>query len=151
MTRKMRFDWAAPLFTLCLGLATVLGSLDYRLGSLSRMGPGYFPLILGSILLLLGLIMLATPTRREERPDPLRWRDYVRPWLSIILGVLAFIVLGQYGGFVPATFALILITALGDRENTLKGALALAALATVVVVGIFYYGIHMQFEPFIWG
>nr|WP_254045843.1 hypothetical protein [Paenalcaligenes hominis] len=38
--------WSGGLLVL-IGMATVLGSLNYQIGSLARMGPGYFPLMLG--------------------------------------------------------------------------------------------------------
>lgn len=42
---------------LLIGGLTVLGSLDYTIGSLARMGPGYFPLAIGVIIMILGLML----------------------------------------------------------------------------------------------
>jgi high-affinity Fe2+/Pb2+ permease len=64
---------------------------------------------------------------------------------------VAFIVLGEYGGLVPATFAIVFISALGDRNNSLKQAFWLSAGMVVIAVVIFWWALQMQFDLFRWG
>ena len=85
---------------------------------------------MGAILAAIGLAIAlsARPAAVEAGAQPaFDWRG----WGGIIGGTVAFIVLGDYGGLVPATFAIVFISALGDRENTLKQAFC-SALAMVV-------------------
>lgn len=134
-----------------IGLGTTIGSLDYNIGTLVRMGPGFFPMMLGVLLMLVAGLMIATPVAAEDQQESPDFRKQIRPWLMVVLGVAVFIVIGQYGGLVPAAFSMILISALGDRNNSLIDGLILAACVTAVAVGIFHYGMQMQFPLFRWG
>ena len=69
-----------------------------------------------------------------------------RGWLCIVGGVLAFVVLGERGGLVPASFAAVFISAMGDRRNTWRSAAGLTALGVVV----FHYGLHLLLPLFTW-
>ena len=48
--------WAGLMFT-GFGLAFMLGSFNYPMGSAVRMGPAYFPAMLGGLLALLGVVI----------------------------------------------------------------------------------------------
>ena len=65
--------------------------------------------------------------------------------------MLAFVVLGQWGGLVPATFASVFVSAMGERENTVKGAALLSAVLTVFCVIVFHFGLTLQLPLFQWG
>ncbi len=141
-----------------IGIGTTVGATEYQLGSLARMGPGYYPLALGVILTLLGLLIAFTPDSPDEvvadhgrRHFMETVRSHVRPWVACIGGMLAFIVLGKWGGLVPATLVLIFVAAQGDPKNSLKASLLLAIGVTVFAVAVFRYGMQMQFPLFSWG
>ncbi|MCR2752415.1 tripartite tricarboxylate transporter TctB family protein, partial [Salmonella enterica] len=57
----------------------------------------------------------------------------------ILLGTLAFLLLGHYGGLLPATFAIVFISALGDRKNTVKQAFVLSLGMSVIAVVVFWW------------
>ena len=136
---------------MALGVGAGLQGLSYKVGTLSRMGPGFFPLALGVLLALMGLAIFATAKRDEpkikEEPLPPEWRA----WFLIILSLVAFIVLGIWGGLVPATFSVVFISALADRENTIKGSILLSLTMTITCVVIFWWALDMQFPLFRWG
>ena len=153
--RRRRDVWAG-LLLLVLGLATVGESRSLDIGTLTRMGPGYFPTVLGAVLALLGLAIAlsaapagraplpgAEPAPHEEVPPP-DWRGIG----AIVLGIVAFLVLGRYAGLVPATFACVLLSAGGDRLMTPGAALVLAAAMTAVAVGLFHYALQVPFPLF---
>ena len=140
-----------------IGLGTALGSLQYGTGTLARMGPGYFPLLLGMLLALLGLLIAFTPESPEEveagrHREPLRTlvRHHIRPWGASVGGMIAFIILGKFAGFLPATFALIFVAALGDPKNSLKACFWLAVGVVAFAVLAFHYGLQLQFPLFAW-
>ena len=60
------------------------------------------------------------------------------------------IILGTYGGLVPATFSLVFISALGDHNNSVKQSFWLAVGVTAFTVAVFHYGMQMQFPLFTW-
>lgn len=143
--------WASGV--LCaLGLGVILQGSTYAMGTLSRMGPGFYPVALGVLLVFLGIVCLfssglSTDDEDTEHIGPPEWRG----WLCIIGGVVSFIVLGRYGGLVPATFALVFISSLGDRTHTLVTALALSVFVTILGIVIFSWALELQFPMFRWG
>ena len=106
---KKRDFYAGGLMTL-LGAAVTLDSLTYTLGTLTHMGPGMFPLMLGITLTFVGVLILgaamATPLSNNERilPEKPEWFG----WACILAGPVPFIILGEFFGLVPATFACVL-------------------------------------------
>jgi hypothetical protein len=115
-------------------------------GTLAEIGPGFFPMVLGTLLVLLGLLMArgsagAAPAPALQRPQ---WRG----WSCIILGVVAFIVLGPYAGLVPATLACVFISALGDRQATVTGSLLLAVGTTLFGLVLFHFLLRINIPLF---
>ena len=113
-------DYYAGALMFALGIGAILEGRKYSMGTLSRMGPGYFPVSLGVILALVGAAIAITNRFAEHDTEdkvlPPEWRG----WICICLSIIAFVVLGKYGGLVPATFAIVFISALGDRQNTIR-------------------------------
>ena len=145
---------------LCIVLgAAVLGiGLRYDVGSLEQMGAGFVPVVIGSLLILVGIAIGATarPQAQKGPPDALQWRKASarfewRGWICIVGGVVAFVLLGRWGGLVPASFFSVFIAALGDRENTPRSSAALAASVTLFGIVVFYWFLSLQLPLFQWG
>ena len=146
---KKRDFYAGGLMTL-LGAAVTLNSMTYTLGTLMHMGPGMFPFMLGIMLTFVGVLILgaavATPLGEDESILPKASR--MARWGCILAGPVLFIILGEFFGLVPATFACVLVPALGDRTATLKGSLILAAGVTFFGVLLFSYVLKIPFPMF---
>jgi hypothetical protein len=134
-----------------IGIAAILQGRTYSVGSLVRMGPGFFPVALGALLLLVGAVIafsaksgIAPEQEKHLAPE---WRG----WICITASIAAFVILGRYGGLVPATFAVVFISALGDRQNTFRSALILSLAMVALCIGIFWWALRMQFPLFQWG
>ena len=146
---KKRDFYAGGLMTL-LGAAVTLDSTTYTLGTLTHMGPGMFPLMLGITLTFVGVLIrgaaIATPLSDDEGilPEKPEWFA----WGCILAGPIAFIILGEFLGLVAATFACVFIPALGDRTATLKGSAILAAGVTFFGVLLFSYVLKIPFPLF---
>ena len=151
LTSKRGRDYLGGILMIALGLGAALQGSSYHFGSLSRMGPGFFPVALGAILALAGLAIAITARFEQEvvdeKPLPPEWRA----WFCICAAIVAFVVLGKYGGLLPATFAIVFVSALGDRDNTLAAAAILALACVVVALVVFYWGLQLQFPLFQWG
>jgi hypothetical protein len=138
LARKRDF-YAGGLMVL-FGLVAALKGPGYRVGTLMHMGPGFMPTALGVILIFLGLLIAGTaigvPGGEDEDilPEHPQWLG----WACILAGPLMFIICGRFG-FIPATFACVFVSALGDRTATWKSALMLAAVVTVFGVAVFSY------------
>lgn len=144
-------ELASAGLMMLIGFGTAVGALEYNTGSLARMGPGFFPLMLGLLLMLVAALIIATPVSPEDEQEGPPIKAQIRPWAMVSLAVIAFIFVGQYGGLVPAAFTLIVISAMGDKNNTLLGSVILAVCVTAAAVAIFHYGMQLQFPLFRWG
>jgi hypothetical protein len=143
-------DTYAGALIILLGTVTVWKASYYEAGTLFHMGPGYFPMILGSVLLFLGNIILWTALR-DSSAARLLLRPEWRGWICIIGGPILFIIIGTYGGLAPATFSCVFVSALGDRKSSLKSAFLLASGITAVGVVLFSYLLQVSFPLFRWG
>jgi Tripartite tricarboxylate transporter TctB family len=149
--RRLHKDVVGGALMLSVGVAVAVRSTSYHIGSLGQMGPGYFPFALGVLLALVGVaialkghLQTDASAKGERRPE---WRA----WLLICIGVCAFIVLAQYAGLAAATFAIVFISALADRQNTWRGAAALALAMVAVAIVVFWWALKIQLPLFAWG
>ena len=140
-----------PANGLCGALLIVFGaffamqSLDLELGTAFRMGPGYFPLLLAGVLILLGLVVLVQAIRvRGEPVGPIAWRGI----LFILVAPIFFGLTVRGLGFVPALFLTVLIAAFASSRMRPLTAIVLAAALTAFSVAIFSYGLGLPFQRF---
>ena len=120
-------DILAGLIFVAFGLAFATTSLSYEIGTPLRMGPGYFPLALGGVLVLLGLLIMGkgfiSSSSAEERLGNVPWRAL----FLIVLAVLFFGLTVRGLGLVPATAVTALLTALASHRTGILAAVAIAA------------------------
>ena len=150
----MRKDHVAAILMMAMGVAIIVIGFRYRMGTLVHMGAGFIPVVLGILMTAVGLIiglLAATGTPEEKAEQKLPDPPDLRGGLCILGAVAAFVVLGAYGGLVPAAFASVFVAAMGDRENTWKSALLLALAMVVFGVAVFHYGLRVQLPLFSWG
>ena len=137
-------DILAGLIFVAFGLAFSIASLRYEVGTPLRMGPGYFPLALGGILVLLGLLIVGkrfiSGSGDEGRPGSVPWRAL----FLIVLAVLFFGLTVRGLGLVPATAVTALLTALASSRTSILAAVAIAAGLTALCVLIFVLGLQLQ-------
>ena len=146
---KLSIDWTdalAGLLFIAVGLLFGVQSLGLEIGTAFRMGPGYFPLVLSGILILLGILIVASAIhdRGGEGIGTLAWRGVL-----FILPAPIFFGLTVRGlGFVPAIFLTTLIAALASLKMRLQWALLLAAGVTLFATLVFSYGLGLPFRRF---
>ena len=147
-------DYYGGALMILIGLSAVFDSIQYKLGTLSHMGPGFFPCAVGSLLALTGLLIAISAGEEKPNPGPSLGHPTgmpdIRGGVCIILSILAFIGCGRYLGLLPATFAVVFISALGDRQNTVKQALVISAIMMVIAAGVFWYALQLQMPLFKW-
>lgn len=115
----------------------------YPFGSALRMGPGYFPTILGSLLVVLGaIICVRSFVMTGEKIGAIGFR----PLLLILAAVLVYGFLLDRLGLIIATVALIFISALGGHEFHFREVAILALLLVLFSIGAFYYGLGLPFS-----
>lgn len=146
-------DYYAGALMVLIGVGAVLEARHYSLGTLFHMGPGFFPIILGVTMTCVGiLIALVAATSQATADDQLHIpKPEWRAWACILAGPVLFIILGNYGGLIPATFACVFVSALGDKDSTLVSALLLAVGITLFGVLLFSYILQVSMPMWRWG
>ncbi len=106
MRIRSQSDFWSGLIFIVVGVTMAVLAQEYRLGTAARMGPGYFPTLLGSLLTLLGasLTLPAFLFDGEQMP-----RFHLRPLLFVLLAIGAFGVTLEYLGFAAAVIALVVV------------------------------------------
>ncbi len=140
-------DFRSGLMFMILGAAFGLGALKYSMGSASRMGPGYFPTILGWLTVILGIVIFIEAFKIEkDRPTAPAWR----PLLGVLGGVSAFAYLVDTGGLISAVIACVMLSAIGGPDFRLKESLISSAVLSVTVWAIFDLALGLPFRLFPW-
>lgn len=145
--QKSLKDLLAGLIFIGFGLAFGYASLGYSLGTALRMGPGYFPLVLSAIIILLGVAILVQSLFSGPDAEPVGGV----PWLGLvlILGALVFFGVTVRGlGLAPALFVTAFMSAFASKHTGLVGALVLAFLLTVVSMLIFVVALGLPLAMF---
>ncbi|CAN7528572.1 tripartite tricarboxylate transporter TctB family protein [Agrobacterium genomosp. 3] len=127
------------------GAFFALQSFGLEIGTAFRMGPGYFPLVLAIVLILLGSVIFFRATRVQgDVIGAIAWRGifFILP-APIFFG---FTVRGL--GFVPALFFSALIAAFASHKMSPLMAVVISAAITVFSVAVFNYGLGLPFQRF---
>jgi hypothetical protein len=134
--------WSGVMF-IGLGLFFMLWALThYQMGSAVRMGPGYFPAVLGGMLAVLGGIVLSSSLAVAGPPIE---KFHLRPLLFISIGCVLYGYLMKPLGLVGATAALVYVSAYGGHEFKWKEVTMLFAVLIVFSVLVFVKGLTLPF------
>lgn len=150
-TAPARFDAGGVLGGLiatALGAVAIREGLRYPMGTVSRMGPGYFPIVLGAILGALGLLLfvLSLRARPEPRHDDFLWR----PLVMIPLAIAFFGLAVASPGLAPATFGLVFLSSLSEPKIDIRAVLLLATGMTALVWIVFSRILALPYPLFAW-
>jgi len=133
-------DFLAGLIFLLIGAAAMLVARGYPLGSAMRMGPGYFPTVLGGILCLFGLYVMQRGLRSGT---PIKGEWGWRPLALVTLSMVLFGFVITRAGLVPALIAMFFAAALAGREFRFREVLSLSLLMSAFAVAVFVYGLKL--------
>ena len=140
--RQSPRDLLSGLVFVVLGLGFAFGALSYQVGTPARMGPGWFPLVLGGLLTVLGIAVIAKAFLAPEG-EPIG----NVPWRAIALiatGILFFGLTARGLGLVPAVFGAVFLSSFASERTRVLGALAIAAGLTVMCVLIFVVALQLR-------
>ena len=138
-------DMAAGAVFALIGLSFLVGALMLDIGTAFKMGPGYFPLLLSGILLLLGVLVMVQSLR--SAPEAIG----AVPWRGLVLILAAPIIFGATVrglGLVIALTLAIIAAAAASRRTTLTTGLALVVGLTIFCVLVFSYGLGLPLPLF---
>jgi hypothetical protein len=124
-----------------IGIAAIVIASNYTLGSAARMGPGYFPRILGILMIVLGAVLALRSFRLQGAALPgWKWR----PVLVVLGSVVIFGLIVNHVGLVLATILLIVMASAASHEFRPKEAVISGILLAALAVGVFVIGLKLQ-------
>jgi Tripartite tricarboxylate transporter TctB family len=127
--------------------AAIYAWANYRLGTIMHMGPGMFPAALGVLLAGLGAVVLLPALFRSGAPLP---RPALRPFVFILLSLLAFALTVRWLGLVPAIVLLTITSVLADNKMGVIGTIVLAATLSAVAWLVFGVGLGIPLQAIKW-
>jgi len=137
--------WGGILALLGLGVAAH-ASVQYDMGDLRRMGPGFFPIVLGVVLFGLGLIIGLPAWWRKTEAKPLAWRETLAVAASLLFFGFA---LDRVGLLLTTAITVLLASSVAPHKGILWR-VVLSAAITLLAAGVFILALQMPIPVWPW-
>ena len=153
MRIKSQKDFLAGLMFAIVGAGFAVGATNYTIGEGARMGPGYFPLLIGILLAIMGLVVvfqaLVVETEDGGKVGKIAWK----PLFFIIGANIVFGIciggLPKLGipslGLIVGIYALTFIASMAGDEHKSKEVIVLATVLAILSYVAFIYLLNLQF------
>ncbi len=133
---RNNMDFWAGLMLIVTGGGAMLIARDYRFGSTLHMGPGFFPTVLGGMLIAFGISIMAVGLRSNEK---IQGHLSLRALTLLPLSLVLFGILMGRAGFIPAMVVLFFVSAASGREFKVVEVLLVAVLLTGISMVVFVW------------
>ncbi len=134
-------NFLAGLLLVAFGLGALLIARTYTMGTAFRMGSGYFPAMLASFLIVIGLIVACLAFRSGEVKLPkLAWR----PLIMVSAAVALFGLIINGAGLLLATFAMVVVSRLARPGYSWIETVVLGVALSLLFTAVFYFGLRIQ-------
>lgn len=133
-------DLAGGMVLAAIGLFVALYAVaNYDIGTLRRMGPGFFPVLLGGTLAILGLLIALRGWTLTGGGTHIAFKETFLVLAAIIVFALGL----ERAGLVVTTMTTALIASLATPDRRIGWRLVLAATVTLLSVAVFHFGLKM--------
>lgn len=135
-------DFLSGLMLVGFGLAVLLIASNYWVGTAFRMGPGYFPVALAILLIVLGIITAGVALRsgKEVAIPKLAWR----PLFIVSVAIVLFGLFISGAGLLVMTFVLVVVSRLARPGYPWGETAVLGAVIAAACAAVFYFGLRVQ-------
>jgi len=155
---KSQKDFFAGLMFMGVGVAFAWGATTYKVGEAARMGPGYFPLMLGVMMAVIGAVIIFTALVGEVKGGDKIGKWAWRPLFFIIAANVVFGILlaGLRGiglpafGLIVGIYGLTFIASMAQAGSKFKTTLILATVLAVGSYLVFVKALALQFPVWPW-
>lgn len=153
MALKNPQDFYSGLLFSIIGGAFAWGATGYEVGSAAQMGPGYFPLMLGLLLVALGVAITAKAfagsQAQASRIGPWAWRPLVCILLANVLFGVLLVGLPSIGwpamGMWVAIVAMTVVASMARKGFRFKEAVMQGLILALGSYLVFVLGLNLQF------
>jgi hypothetical protein len=136
-------DFFAGLMFIAFGVAALAIGGGYALGTAARMGPGYFPRILGILLVVIGAVVSLRSLKLQGSRIEF---GSLKPMVIVLGSVVLFGLLSPHIGLILAGVLLIVMSSAGSSEFRWKEALISGIILSIGAVLVFIWGLGLQFS-----
>jgi Tripartite tricarboxylate transporter TctB family len=150
---KSQKDFLAGLMYTIVGIGFAWGATNYTIGEGARMGPGYFPLMLGILLAVLGLAVtftaLVVETEHGDKVGAIAWKPLIYIIGSNILFGICLGGIPKLGipslGLIVGIYVLTFVASLAGEEHKSKEVIVLATVLAIISYFAFIVLLNLQF------
>ena len=143
LIRNQKDFWSGVMFA-AFGLFFAGFGTRYTFGSAARMGPGYFPTVLGIILIILGVVIALgalSPKAEEQRVQKFSW-----PTILLVLGsVVLFGLFLPRLGLIISLITVVLVSSYASHEFGWRAAIINTIVLLALCLFVFVYALSLQF------
>jgi hypothetical protein len=140
-------DFCAGLLFVAFGVVALVMVQAYAIGTPARMGPGYFPRLLG-ILLVVGGGIQALIGLRSKPEFAVEW--HWRPLFTLLIAVVLFIVMTPWLGLIVAALVMSFVASAASREFRWPEALLVGAILGSAAAALFVWGLGVPLPVWPW-
>ena len=139
-------DFWSGVMLITIGGAAMLIARNYPFGTSLRMGPGYFPTLLGGLLVAGGVYLVGKGFRSSDMIER-GWS--LRALIVLPVALVLFGYLMDHAGFIPALVVLIFASAAAGPEFSFMEVSLLVLVLAVLSVVVFIWGLGLPYPLFL--
>jgi hypothetical protein len=139
--RNQKDFWSGVMFIAC-GLFFLGFAREYDFGSAQRMGPAFFPSVLGGLLALIGALIAFQGIAIEGHDGKIE-KFHFGPMFWVLGAVVVFGLLLRAGGLLVSIVALVAISSVGSHETRVKEVIWLSIGMAILVYLVFIVGLNL--------
>ncbi|MEP7154993.1 MAG: tripartite tricarboxylate transporter TctB family protein [Betaproteobacteria bacterium] len=135
--------WSGVMFAVTgFAFAVIVKVFEYPMGTTSRMGPGYFPFVLGLMMGALGLLIVVQALASSGGPvNKFAWR----PLIWVLGAFVIFGLIAKWAGLAISIIVLVMVSAFGGHEFKWREAVISGVVLAIASVAVFVYGLKLPF------
>ena len=144
-------DFIAGLMFVAIGAAFWYGAGNYQLGSAARMGPGWFPSVLGAMMTLLGVLIAGVGLKNQAKwsaTEGIGWT--LKPVVTLTVAVVLFGFALPTLGMIVAIILLTIVSGTAAHDKNFKQLAMITVLMCVFCAAVFVWGLKLQMKLFPW-
>lgn len=144
-------DLLAGIMFMVIGIVFAVGAYNYQMGTAARMGPGFFPRILGFIMAGLGVIIAGIGLKNQAQfaaSEGIGWT-----WKPVIILTLAVVLFGftlPTLGMIIAISLLTFISGIAAHDKNYRELAMITVIMCIFCAGVFIWGLKLQMKLFPW-
>ncbi len=136
---------------LVIGIVFFVGAYNYSIGTAARMGPGYFPRILGGLLAALGVIVAGVGLKNQAawaKTEGIGWT-----WKPVVILTVAVVLFGlalQPLGMITSIILLTVISGIAAHDKNYRELALITVIMCLFCSAVFVWGLKLQMKLFPW-